>query len=137
MAEHGVGVCRVGGVGGCEPDRVGGGADETAVGGAIDQEGVQGGVSLDAGTHDPAGQQCAKERDCNAWGAHVPDGARSIRVVVVPGLLHAERVQHTVADAGLDGGAGGGGDHLAGQEVPDVGVGGSSAHGIAWGCRAW
>ena len=128
-----MGVCRVGGVGGCESDGVGGGADEAAVGGAIDQEGVQGGVSLDAGTHDPAGQQCAKERDCNARGAHVPDGARSIVVVVVPGLLHAERVQHAVTDAGLDGGAGGGGDHLAGQEVPDVGVGGPGAHGTLGG----
>ena len=51
-------------------------------------------------------------------------------MVVVSGLRHAERIQDAVADAGLDGAAGGGGDHLAGQEVPDVGVGGPGAHGV-------
>ena len=87
-------------------------------------------MSLDAGAHDPVGQQRPKERDGNARGAHVPDGTRSVRVVVVPGPLHAERNQDTVTDAVLDGGASGGGDHLTGQEVPDVGVGGSGADGM-------
>src|SRR5918994_5152757 len=113
----------------CESDGVGHVAHQAPVGGSADQELMQGGVPLDAGTDQTPRQGCAQDRDESSRRPHVADGTGSAWVIPITGLGHAERVQHARADALLEGAARRRCDDFAGEQVPDVGVGRPAAHG--------